>query len=483
MRFPTPATGRFQFFAGRVARSTLRQTVDVRPWRADVEAEAVWVTLDAQVRDWSGSDGAGLAIEARGADGEVLARVDGELFRAANWTARRLAAPVPRGTESITVALIGERNGNGDNDAYFDDVRLCLSGEAPPVEPGRSVVPPYLMWVTQTAVTVLWETEDAVVGRVRYGTDALDAVVAEAGPRTLHELRLTGLAPDTAYTYQPEWEDVALAPRTFRTAPGPGVPFDFVVWGDNQNGPNIFRGLVGRMRDQAPRFALSTGDCVQWGLQDLYRSELLDPIGPLAGEVPFLVAAGNHERLIDFAADLFERYMAQPGDEHCFGWAYGDAYFVLVDTELSVRPGSVQHACIADALGSEAAQAADFRAVLFHKPPRVEYWAGFCYTGEADVRDVLEPLFADLGVDVVFNGHNHLYAYTPPGPNGITWVTTGGGGGAIDDEGDFCRTWDEIDVTAFVHHFLSVHVEDRVMTVRAIDEAGEELHRFEVRPR
>ncbi len=476
LSIPRPPTGQRLFFAGQAERSRLHQDVDARPYGILADEGTLYASLTAQVRTWSGDDRAGLELHALDADGNPLGGVTSDLFADADWTVRQLGLDVPAGTASLRVVLVGERRAGQDNDAYFDDVLLCLSTAPPPPPVADARVPPYLMWATTDGASVLWETESPARGFVDVGGLRFE----EAGEHTLHEIRMTGLDPDTEYVYVVGQEAQAFPPATFRTAPEGASPFDFIVFGDNQNGPETFGRLVDYMVDEAPAWAASVGDCVQWGLADLYRSEFLRPIHPLASAAPFLVAAGNHERLIDFGGNLFNQYMAQPGDEHCFGYRYGEAFFLFLDTENSVDEGSAQYACAQAALNSEAAQTATLRAALFHKPPRVEYWAGFCYTGEADVRESLTPLFAEHGVDIVFNGHNHLYAYTPPGPDGITWVTTGGGGGAIDGPNSFCRQWDEITETQFVHHFLSVHVEAGRMLVRAIDEDGAELHRFEV---
>ena len=478
LSIPAPVTGQRLFFAGQAAESRLRQDVDTQPFSILSEAGHLYASLTAQARTWSGDDRAGLELLALDGAGNPLGGVTSDLFAEDTWTIRQLSLAVPAGTRTLRIVLVGERLAGQDNDAYFDDVQLCLSSAPlpPPVADAR--VPPYLMWATPEGATALWETASPARGYIDVGGTRFEEPVA----RTLHQLAMTGLEPDTEYLYVVGQDEQAFAPATFRTAPEAARPFDFIVWGDNQNGPETFGHLVDLMVAEAPAWAASVGDCVEWGLADLYRSQLLRPIHPLASVAPFLVAAGNHERLIDFGGGLFDQYMAQPGDEHCFGYRYGEAFFLFLDTELSVGEGSRQYACAEAALNSEAARTATLRAALFHKPPRVEYWAGFCYTGEAAVRDVLTPLFADHHVDIVFNGHNHLYAYTPPGDDGITWVTTGGGGGAIDGPNALCREWDEITETHFVHHFLSVHVEAGRMQVRAIDEDGEELHHFEVPP-
>jgi hypothetical protein len=238
-----------------------------------------------------------------------------------------------------------------------------------------------------------------------------------------------------------------------------------------------------------PDFAMSSGDCVQNGTRGEYRSQLLAPLTALASSVPFLVGAGNHERYSDAGAALFNEYMSQPGDEHCFGWRYGTLYVQFIDTELSVDPGSAQRSCIEDGLGSDLAQTATWRAAIFHKPPRIEYWFGgalaFTDSMEApQVREQLEPLLESFGVQIVFNGHNHLYAHTPTTDGGITWVTTGGAGGYLDQQSFIWRVgdWPEIATQISEFHFLQVQVTPDDMTVRAISRSGSLLHTFSIAP-
>ena len=349
------------------------------------------------------------------------------------------------------------------------------------------------MWVTQTAVSVRWETAAAEPGVVRFGyaPDALTAGYAEGASRTTHEVRLEGMLPSSTIYYSVGTETGATPVKSFRTAPadGAGDAFSFVVFGDNQDGPSTFRGLTPRMAAYDPDFAMSVGDCVQNGTRGEYRSQLFQPLTALASTVPFLVGAGNHERYSDSGASLFNEYMSQPDDEHCFGWRYGSMFVLFLDTENSVDPGTPQRICIENQLGSEAATSATFRAAVFHKPPRIEFWFGgrFAFPASMEapqVRTILEPLFASYNVNIVFNGHNHLYAHTPELANGITWVTTGGGGGALDTQSSFWRvgTWPEIDTQISQFHFMHVNVVGSTMSLEAVATNGSILHSFSIVP-
>jgi acid phosphatase type 7 len=361
---------------------------------------------------------------------------------------------------------------------------------ANPPPPGELLSPPYLMWATPDGVSVRWESFTSSIGTVHFGQElSLTDSVSEVEPVRTHEIRLSGLSPGARHSYQIAWNGWSLPPVSFQTAldTNDDSPFNFIVWGDNQNGPDTFGELVTVMASQAPHFAISAGDVVQEGTRALFRQQLFAPLSPLANHVPFLVAAGNHERYSDSDAILFDEYLSQPADEHCFGWRWGKLYVMFIDTELSIEAPSPQYQCIVDALSSSEATSATFRAAIFHKPPRIEWWVGgsawFTTQMEAPwIREQLEPLLESLSVDIVFNGHNHLYAYTPETTGGITWVTTGGGGGALDTNDSWWEVgdWPEIEVTYHEHHFLSVLVQGPQMTVSAIDLAGETLHEFTI---
>ncbi|MCA9518773.1 MAG: metallophosphoesterase, partial [Myxococcales bacterium] len=367
--------------------------------------------------------------------------------------------------------------------------------DLPPADTSLLSGPPYLMWVTETEVSVRWETTTPLIGRVDFGpTDALGQTLSEPSARRTHELRLTGLAPGSVASYRVVYDGGALPVRHVRTAPPDDDPrpLRFIVWGDNQNGPGTFSDLIPWMRaasDFDPDFALSVGDCVQNGTRAEYRSQLFVPLAPFADEVPFLVAAGNHERYGDPDAELFSEYLSQPGDEHCFGWRYGGLFVLFLDTDLGLDGATGQRACVDAALSSPAARTARVRAAAFHKPPRVEWWFGgllaFTNAMEAPwVREDLEPLLESYGVDIVFNGHNHLYAYTPETEGGITWVTTGGAGGAIDTRGPFdiwrVGTWPEIAVTLHEFHFLRATLDGDELHVEAVNVDGAVIHDFTV---
>ena len=66
----------------------------------------------------------------------------------------------------------------------------------------------------------------------------------------------------------------------------------------------------------------------------------------------------------------------------------------------------------------------DWKIPYFHHPP---YSSGGRHGSDADVREVLEPLFLEHNVSVVMTGHDHFYERLKP-QNGIAYFVVGSGG-------------------------------------------------------
>lgn len=461
--------------------TTLRDTGAV-----DVDASDTAPAPDTQASDVDAADA--VTLDTRDADATDALDTSSPVDSADTSEADTGEGETSEGPGTLDTSSTSDASGDTAPDTWVEPVVL------PPADRSQLLAPPYLMWVTQHEVSVRWETKTAVIGSVEYGpSDALGTTLVEPAATKSHELRLTGLPADHLSSYRVIYGGGALPVRHFRTAPpdDTDTPLRFIVWGDNQDGPGTFSDLIPWMGDFDPRFAFSVGDCVQNGTRNEYRSQLFGPLDGFADEVPFLVAAGNHERYFDSSASLFDEYLSQPGNEHCFGWRYGGLFVLFLDTDLGLDGAAQQRACITEALSSDAATSAQIRAAAFHKPPRIEWWVGGRLAFNADmeapfVRKELEPLLESFDVDIVFNGHNHLYAYTPETPGGITWVTTGGGGGSLDVRGlfDWWRvgTWPQIQTTIHEHHFLRATLEGAQLTVEAVDLQGTVLHSFTVAP-
>jgi hypothetical protein len=82
-------------------------------------------------------------------------------------------------------------------------------------------------------------------------------------------------------------------------------------------------------------------------------------------------------------------------------------------------------------------------------------------------------MFRRQGVDLVLNGHDHIYAVTK-NLSGIRYVVTGGGGAY-----EYGCTTKWFSAKCVVrHHFLYVRAGRRRIVVRAVPSAGPPFDRF-----
>ena len=95
---------------------------------------------------------------------------------------------------------------NATNDWYWaiDNVRVTDEGPPPPPPPPTPFISlgPYLQFIEQGSATIFWQTDEARDSILEYGEiDPSENRLEDPTPKTAHEITITGLQPDTVYTY------------------------------------------------------------------------------------------------------------------------------------------------------------------------------------------------------------------------------------------------------------------------------------------
>jgi 3',5'-cyclic AMP phosphodiesterase CpdA len=149
-----------------------------------------------------------------------------------------------------------------------------------------------------------------------------------------------------------------------------------------------------------------------------FRRNWLDSFG-WAAEDGLVVAGtlGNHDVRVQ-GGRYQHRLLGIRG--HFYRRRVGDVALFLIDSN---RPVAAQRRWLDYALGSSTAP---WKVVAFHHPP---FSCGE-YSGVAEMRRLLVPLFERRGVDLVLSGHDHNYQRFGP-KNGVTYVVHGGGGARL----------------------------------------------------
>ena len=358
---------------------------------------------------------------------------------------------------------------------------LCLLGvlaldEAPALTQSAAVTTaaltrgPYLQLGTPTSIVVRWRTSAAVAGRVQFGPDpgVVTGAATEASARTEHEVRLSGLTPDTQYYYAVGSTTATLAGDasfTFRTAPLPGVERPVRIWvvGDSGTADANVRAV----RDAYTAFTgaratdlwLMLGDNAYTdGFDHEYQAAVFDTFPSMLRKTVLWPAYGNHDGYASDAAtntgpyfDIFtlpkagEAGGVASGTEAYYSFDYANIHFICLESfETSRSPTGPMVTWLQRDL---AANRQPWTIVFFHHPP---YSKGShdsdLETELIQMRKNVVPILENYGVDLVLAGHSHAYerSFLLDGHYGASTTFTAdmkkdGGSGRPDGSGEYLK--------------------------------------------
>ena len=145
-----------------------------------------------------------------------------------------------------------------------------------------------------------------------------------------------------------------------------------------------------------------------------FISKFEKPYKPLLdAKVKFYASLGNHDAREQARYKLFNM---DGKTYYTFKAPKEDVRFFALESDY---PKPEQIAWLEKELDGSSEK---WKIPYFHHPL---YSSGEAHGSEADLRTVLEPLFVQHGVDVVFAGHEHFYERLKP-QKGITYITQGG---------------------------------------------------------
>jgi hypothetical protein len=292
---------------------------------------------------------------------------------------------------------------------------------------------------------------------------------------------LTRLAPDTTYHYSVSNDGIHWGPDTaFRTGKAGVTDFRFCATGDEDTYTTSSEPVMQSIASFDPDFTLVAGDLSYasddgtykgTGIPQAYTPSAWDAyfglLGPSAAQsIPWMVGMGNHdvEPLTDDGfAGILTRFphlgatkAAQgSGSKVVQSFTYGNVAVIgLDDSDVSALDtvnngytGGKQTTWLIEQLKKYRSHGSgvDFIVVFFHHCPYCS--GGPCSDGGN--RYAWQPVFDRFDVDLVINGHNHLYervypmrdnvvqAHVAPGGKiapavqGTTYICTGGGGAGL----------------------------------------------------
>jgi hypothetical protein len=202
------------------------------------------------------------------------------------------------------------------------------------------------------------------------------------------------------------------------------VTFRYIVMGDCRDQRDLLDVIVRHIDslDPKPAFVIISGDAVRHGFADEYDSYYLPAIAQT--DVPFFVAAGNHDVGIGGRAEEFRALFGE--DSLNFYFDYGKSRFIFLDN-CSVTTQWSDALAMGDRWLKDLPQG--YRSyVSVHKPPAtVKKWAYHAMSMEDS--KPFSDLMTQHGVDEVYTGHIHAYSTATLG--GVDYTLSGGAGAGL----------------------------------------------------
>lgn len=259
---------------------------------------------------------------------------------------------------------------------------------------------------------------------------------------------------------------------TFKAGEAADKPFRFAVYGDTRTNHNVHWSVIKALAREHVDFAIHTGDLVDFGVQEEQWRRFFNIERPLIASRPLVATFGNHDRS---TRGHYRRFllmnMVEDGRRY-FSRDWGRVRMVVMDYEEEYRDGSSQYAFIEKRL-AEAVQREMFIVMVIHEPP---YSSGK-HGSNLKVREVVRGLCARFGVELVVSGHDHNYERIKP-VDGVTYVVSGSAGAPI-------RAVSPKSFSAAVRlepHYVLVDVDERGLTLRAVNLSGATFDSFVIKP-
>lgn len=301
---------------------------------------------------------------------------------------------------------------------------------------------PYLVALSDTAVSVVWMTDTPSHAKVNVGigaaalTEVVEPVVDGLVPVGLrHVVTLRGLKPGTTYRYQAVstrvvklkayWPDKGLSTESkiasFTTFDPDAATASFTAVTDTHEDVARINKLMKMVDWPTTNALIHLGDAFDWiDTEDqLFRRWLTPIVAGLGPGKPLIYARGNHELRGPFARAL-SHYVPTPEGRFYFARDLGPMHLVVLDTGEDKPDDTNVYAQLNRTIPYRAAElawfedhvaatprmrSAPFRVIAMHQPK----W-GWLEGGPAPWLSVANA----ANVDLVIAGHNHRFSYEAP---------------------------------------------------------------------
>lgn len=368
---------------------------------------------------------------------------------------------------------------------------LAIMGVVPsPARSDMRVLGPYISAIdTATPLVVLHTENETTVRAVMMGEPAgLLRRDASTGRHHVFELPAEPDIQRVRYGVQingeEQWHEWTRPDQT-------ESEYAFVVVGDAQNSrsPERRTRVMNALEAHEPAFIIHTGDLHvgKGGARDSHdlfgedwRINFFDPMPQIQTRIPFFPVFGNHDDELEGQRESFYTAFPNLPENGCYHFAHGPVAFFFLDIQNQIREffRKGQDTWLREAVSQYPD--ALWRVAVFHVSP----WSGG-HRGERDwtigQREQMLETFQELGIDLVFCGHDHNYQRMRPlsiegaSHHPVQVVISGLAGSNYYDANEQEYT---VKVVNRQDHFCHIAVSPDQLAVQVITTDGEELDAF-----
>jgi hypothetical protein len=295
---------------------------------------------------------------------------------------------------------------------------------------GQVTRKPYLQIPTPTSMTVRWQTATGVIGKLYYGSSLSELTQSAPEPeveRIYHEVMVTGLQPGTKYYYSVSGPLQGDADQYFITPPEAGKPVPVRIWvisdfGQTSSAQNprrietlgwweVFNGL-----NSHASFVLSLGDQTEDDAVYQIQHDYFNILEKVFINSPVYTTIGNHDNhdsLFNYLRtytlpESAEAGGAPSGTEKYYSFDYSNIHVVVLCTEIYDEEGVKAQT---DWLSRDLAKNHQpWLIACLHQP----FHSGGHHN--TDVNESMQikrtewlPILWNYDVDLILQGHNHIY--------------------------------------------------------------------------
>jgi 3',5'-cyclic AMP phosphodiesterase CpdA len=232
-----------------------------------------------------------------------------------------------------------------------------------------------------------------------------------------HSITFTDLKPETSYYYRvgqgTNWSEW----YAFTTGSQSANPFTFLYFGDAQNGMDtVYPRLLRKAFQSAPeaKFSIFCGDLVDTGSNERSWDMWFNALGFLAATYPIMPVPGNHEHNGQVLTNLWRPLFTLPENgpysmkESCYTFVYNGVRMIGLDSAKGAYEfrGEGEIATWLDNVLKN--NQCRWTIVYFHHP----IYSSAKGRNHAEWRAAIKPVFDKYQVDLVLQGHDHVYTRT-----------------------------------------------------------------------